>query len=481
MSQDCIVEEIRRISEKNGIPGIIGLKGKFLIKFYEDVVCSNMFERKVGTIKRTGYYKISSFWVKSILYFFITSFTIIKTLRFKNEIKTKAQFFEQVIYIAAPFKIVKARNLKEVIQKVTVYYYPLSDLTFIGSHIKVFNSLNQAIYVDRFRFIFIIRTLHVFLFNLRKVRRFSREIDELFKMTHDDAIIILLKTIYASIHYRSFVSHLNLSRHVWLFEYHSSMEMLALQSAIKELRPNDITVHMQHGLMLEPKVIAYHHPITDYDIVCGEREVHLLSTLNKYHSIILGIGCPLQSIGYNSISRNDHIEYDLLILLTATSSMSALNSQIHVLRVLTTQNNLKILLRYRPASLVEDQIALKSYVNGMSVSNGSSIDEDVSKANAIISFSADALYHCFRYGKKTVLVVDEKRIVDEFYKSGLESDNFKVLASESFDFSIIELLIKTNEVVNYQNDAFVKYNFGCIDSVSYKKEFDLFLKRLVCC
>ena len=41
MDQHKVVEKIRIASERNGIPEIIGFKGKFLTKFYEDVVLEN--------------------------------------------------------------------------------------------------------------------------------------------------------------------------------------------------------------------------------------------------------------------------------------------------------------------------------------------------------------------------------------------------------------------------------------------------------
>lgn len=480
MDRADYLKEVAIVSGKNNIPKIIGLNGKFLDKFYEDVIYLNVYERKFGYIKRTGYYRFSSFLFKSLLFFITTAISAFRVYAYWRKIKYKEEDLNRVVYVSAPFKIVKARHLRELISDASIYYYPISDMKYLGAHIKTFNDLNQGLIIDRFKFSFVFKTFVVFIFNYNKLLRYSKVIDSIFKTNSNDVIILLLKAIYASYHYRFFVQHLTSQQHIWLLEYQSGIEMLALQNMIKNYRQLDFTVHMQHGTMLDPKVISYNDPVTDYDIVCGEREVRILSGMNKFHSHLLSLGCPIQSMGYINFTSSSKIEFDILVLLTDTIRPSTVNCQSVLLNKLSERYDLKILLRYRPASQADDEKVLRPYIKGMSVSRGTSLDEDIETSNIVITFSADALYHCFRQGKKVVLIVHEPYIEEEFSKSNMSSDYFKVSYYKAFNLRDITPLIENREIVDYREDKYVKYNFGNIDTLSYKQELDVFLKSISC-
>lgn len=480
MDQHKIVEEIRIASESNGIPGIIGLKGKFLTKFYEDVVDINVNGRKTGLFPREGYYKYSSFLIKSLLYFIVTIISVIREQKYVRSVKRKEQTLNKIVYVAGAYKIVKSNKLKDVIPEASIYYYPISNLTYLDNHIHTFNEKNIALTVDTFKIRHILKTLMIYTANYKKLLAFAKDIDAIYETNHRDVIVILLKTIYFVQHYNDFTERLKEDKHIWLLEFHSGMEMLSLQNALKINRPSDVTIHMQHGTMLENQYPEYHHPVTDYDVVCGEREVRILSELNRYQSKLVGIGCPLQSLGYIKEASPDLIKYDLLILLTATNTAVALKNQKRVLNLLKEQADLSVLLRFRPASKKEDSKNLADYINGMSVSNGTTLEEDVASSNVVISFSADALYSCFRQGRKIVLIVLDKYITDEFEKCKLQSDNLKVITIDSFDLTVIQSMIAQKDMVDYLKDNYVKYNFGNIDTASYQKEIKELLESISC-
>lgn len=479
MDRADYIKKIAIVSEENSIPRIIGLYGKFLDKFYEDVIYLNVYERKTGGIKRSGYYKFSSFLLKSVLYFIVTNISVLRVYIYRRKIKNKEDNLNRVVYVAAPFKIVKARHLRELIPETSIYYYPISDMRFLGAHIKAFNDLNQGLIIDRFKFRFVLKTFWVYMSNYQKLLRYSKAIDSIFETNRNDVIVLLLKAIYASYHYRSYVQQLASQQHIWLLEYQSGIEMLALQNSIKEYSPLDLTVHMQHGTMLDPKVIAYNDPVTDYDIVCGEREARILSGMNKYQSKLLSLGCPIQSMGYINFALSGKTKFDILVLLSDADKPSTIRCQSILLNKLSERNDLKVLLRFRPASQIDDEKVLHSYIKGMTVSRGTSLDEDIAASNIVLTFSADALYHCFRQGKKSVLIVHERYIEEEFTKCNMSSKNFKVSYYETFDLQDINSMIKNREIVDYREDRYVKFNFGNIDTLSYKQELDNFFNSIL--
>lgn len=480
MNQRDIIYKVEQASNRYGIPEILGLKGKFLKKYIEDVIDTNVDGRNSGVFPREGYYRYSSFLVKSLLYFIVTIITIFREKKYVKMVKYPAKSFNKFVYVAGAYKIVKAQKIREILPETSVYYFPISNLSFIGNHIQSFNDKDIPLIIDTFKAKHILKTFKIFVTNYRTLKLFSRSVDEIYGTDYNDVIVVLLKTIYFVNHYNDYVQLLTQDRHIWLLEFHSGMEMLALQNALKEKRPHDVTVHMQHGTMLEHTYPEFHHPVTDYDIVCGEREVRILSDLNKYDSKLIGIGCPLQSLGYIKESPVELIQYDVLVLLTATNFTSTLDYQVKVLKKLSEMKNVKVRLRYRPASKKADQRNLESYTVGMTTSEGTSLDEDISRSNVVISFSADAMYSCFRQGRRMILVVLDKSIEDEFNKCNIDSANLRIMTENAFEPSILEQMIANRDMVDYTKDSYVKYNFGSIDTVSYKKQIKAFLDSITC-
>lgn len=480
MNQRDIIDKVGQASDRYGIPEILGLKGKFLKKYIEDVIDTNVDGRKSGVFLREGYYRYSSFFVKSLLYFLVTIITIFREKKYVRLVKNPAKSFNKFVYVAGAYKIVKAQKIGDILPEASVYYFPLSNLNFIRSHIKTFNDKDFPLIIDTFQAKHILKTFKVFVINYRQLKQFSRSVDEIYGINYNDVIVVLLKTIYFVNHYNYFVQQLKQDKHIWLLEFHSGMEMLALQNALKDKRPQDITVHMQHGTMLEHTYPEYHHPVTDYDIVCGEREVRILSDLNKYNTKLVGIGCPLQSLGYIKDSPAELIQYDVLVLLTATNLTSTFGYQVKVLKKLSEMKNVKVLLRFRPASKIDDQCKLEPYTIGMIKSKGTSLDEDISKANVVISFSADAMYSCFRQGRKMMLIVLDNSIEAEFNKCNIDSANLKIMTADAFESSVLNQMIVNRDMVDYTNDSYVKYNFGSIDTLTYRREFNDFLESITC-
>lgn len=473
------IQEVERIANKYGIPEVLGYEGKFMSKYYEDVIDININERKTGLFPRTGYYKYKSFFIKSFLYFIVTFISAIRVFKYRRLIKIKEKTPKAITYVGGAYKVVKAKDIFEVVPDISIYYFPTAGVNNLLVHIRTFNDKGRPIFIDRFRIIIILEVIRTFTFNYNRLKKFTKEIDRVYGTKMNDLIVVILKSLYFHYHYEAFVKKLVSKKHVWLLEFHSGMEMLSFQDSIKRHRPQDITVHMQHGLMLESSYIEYHNPITDYDIVCGEREVLLLKDKNKYGSILLGFGCPLQSLGVYSYSEPNMIQYDLLVLLTITRPQTNLDLQVAILEKLSFMtSDIRILLRFRPASQEEDVVSLSKYVPIMNVSNGYTLDQDISRSKVVVSLSADALYHCFRFRKKALLIVPQ-HVVKDFSLCPYDSTNIKLITVDGLDDAIIRKLVSDKGIADYRHDDYVRFNFGNIDTLSFKTDFNAFLKTIL--
>lgn len=471
------IQEVERIANKYGIPKVLGYEGKFMSKYYEDVVDININERKKGFFPRTGYYKYKSFFIKSFLYFIVTLISAIRVFKYIRLIKYKERTLKEITYVGGAFKVVKAKEIFEVVSNLSIYYFPTAGVNNLPLHITTFNDKGRPVFIDRFRIKIVFAVIRTFILNYNRLRHFTNEIDCVYGTNMNDLIVVLLKSLYFHYHYEEFVRKLKLNKHVWLLEFHSGIEMLSFQDSLKRHRPQDITIHMQHGMMLESKCIEYHNPITDYDIVFGEREVLLLRDKNKYESKLLGIGCPLQSLGFFKEERDYEEEFDILVLLTATRPQSSLDIQVELLKRLVEVSPNKILLRFRPSSKEEDMVLLSDYTNNMTISDGTSLDNDIKKSKVVISLSSDALYHCFRIGKKAILIV-YNYIIEDFSHCEFESSFLRICTVDDIEVNSIKAMINDQRIVNYREDKYVKFNFGNIDTLSFKRDFNLFLDSI---
>lgn len=477
MEYDKRIHEIERIAIKYGVSGLLGYEGKFLSKFYEDVLDANVYQRFIGVLPRSGYYRFKSFFIKSISYFVVTIISVFKVRKYVNLLKHKDVEIKDITYVAGPFKIVKAKDLYEVVPEASVYYYPCAGFNYLPQHIYTFNQKDRPLFIDKFQLGYIYSVIKTFICNYRSLKRFSNEIDCIYGTNMNDVIVVLLKSLYFHYHYEGLVKKLGTEQHIWLLEFNSGMEILSLQDSIKRHRPQDITVHMQHGMMLESKCLAYHNPVSDYDIVFGKREEKLLRNKNKYSSIIIGIGCPLQSLGDFRINQKNEERYDILVLLSVTRPKSSLDMQVELLRKIALLSEMNILLRFRPASKKEDLLLLSDYIQNMTVSEGNSLDEDIANSKLIISFSADALYHCFRNQKRSILIV-YKYIIDDFSYYKPYSPNLMIKTIDELEINTIKEAVYDQRDVDYSIDNFVKFNFGNIDTQSFKKDFTMFLNSI---
>lgn len=191
---------------------------------------------------------------------------------------------------------------------------------------------------------------------------------------------------------------------------------------------------------------------------CSPREKDIIDQNNKYKSRIEYLGAPLQSFIDKSNADKVESSFDILFLMTDTYSAEIKMLQTIFLKGFDFLRH-KVLVRYRPASRIDDETYLSPFIGGATVSNGTTLTDDVKSAKTIVSFSEDALYIGLRYNKRIVVICSEDP--KETYNFDNSTSNIIITnhpsVSKSLDW---DAFIGGAEECDYNTDNFALYNFG---------------------
>lgn len=196
---------------------------------------------------------------------------------------------------------------------------------------------------------------------------------------------------------------------LWLFEH----DKFFFIPVINYFRGKGvITTQLQHGTFFNPENTTYFPLYSDKIICCSEREKGLYKETRVENKDIYILGAPLQTIGPKSRSNVEE-KYDLIVVLTDTAPKE-LKLQIKVLTYIKKNlKDKKVLLRLRPRSAATDKKNLTGYVDGFTLSEGTSLSEDLCSASKVITFSLDSIYEIIRNDKIFVTFVDPSDIIDQ--------------------------------------------------------------------
>lgn len=188
---------------------------------------------------------------------------------------------------------------------------------------------------------------------------------------------------------------------VWLFEHDKFFFIPVLSVFRNKMIP---TVQLQHGTFFDPNQTTYFPLYTDKIICCSEREAILYQESGVERKDISIVGAPLQTIGHKIVEECE-IKYDIAVILTDTSPQ-LLKIQKKALTYLRDHYKYKkILIRFRPRSIDQDKQNLANYVDGFSISKGSSLMQDLCSSKRIITFSLDAIFEMIQAKKNFVVIV----------------------------------------------------------------------------
>lgn len=222
--------------------------------------------------------------------------------------------------------------------------------------------------------------------------------------TNSEGLLLYLMKRFAiySI-YAKHVFKLASNEKLWIFEQDKHYNI----PVINEFRKKGVmTVEMQHGTFLNPITDDRLPLYVDKMICCSEREQSLYHDGGVDIKDIYITGAPLQVLNSEKFTDGP-IKYDLLVLLTDTVPKS-LERQIVCLEYINEHyKDKKILLRFRPKSAKKDKNNLAEYIKGHFISTGTSLREDLSSSEKVITFSEDAVFELIQTNKRFVVFVNK--------------------------------------------------------------------------
>lgn len=244
---------------------------------------------------------------------------------------------------------------------------------------------------------------------------------------------------------------------VWLFE-HDKFFFIPVIDVFRDKMIQ--TVQLQHGTFFDPNLTTFFPLYTDKIICCSEREANLYQESGVKRTDISIVGAPLQTIGHKNV-KDCEIQYDIAAILTITSPQ-LLKIQEKALTYLREHyENKKILIRFRPRSIVQDKQNLANYIDGFTISEDTSLMQDLCSAKKIITFSMDAIFEIIQAKKNFVVIVSPSVL----YSSDLNG----------ICYSIDELDKAMNDLFNGNDDKKQEHYitvFGETDEEKIRENFN---------
>ena len=172
------------------------------------------------------------------------------------------------------------------------------------------------------------------------------------------------------------------------------------------------TIQLQHGAFFDPNETTYFPLYTDKIICCSEREANLYYVSGVKRMDISIAGAPLQTIGHKRMEEYE-IKYDIVVVLTDTRPQE-LEIQKKALTYLRRHyNNKRILVRFRPRSMVQDKQNLSGFVDDFVISANTSLMHDLYSSKRVVTFSLDAVFEIIQSKKNFVVIVSRNTFYNE--------------------------------------------------------------------
>ncbi len=251
---------------------------------------------------------------------------------------------------------------------------------------------------------------------------------------------------------------------LWIFE----QDKHYFTPVINEFRKKGVmTVELQHGTFFNPTTDDRLPLYVDKMICCSEREKKLYRDGGADINDVYVTGAPLQTLHAEKYEEYS-IKYDLLVLLT-DATPTHIGRQIATLKYINEHyNDKRILLRFRPKSAERDKKNLAEYVKGHLISTDTSLMEDLSSSEKVITFSEDAIFEIIQ-AKKTFIAIFNKSDLYGGYLDGL------CYTADEIDVCLPQLFRKDFTV---DLDKYI-YAFGDTDVDVVKSRFEKVLYELM--
>lgn len=245
----------------------------------------------------------------------------------------------------------------------------------------------------------------------------------------------------------------------WILEHDKFFFMASVINL--HLKGKECTM-LQHGIFFKPS-FNYIPLYCDKVLCCSEREKQIYIENRVSEDRVVVFGAPLQTLQLDESSKTTGKHYEILVMLTIIK-----DDNIDIIRKVLNYIKLNynsVLVRLRPRSRKKDEFLLADVLKGMTINKKeSSIMEDLSNCNKVISFSEDANIEIAKMNKPFIYVWNGKGEKSAGMEKCATKDNFqdeinKLLAQKFYStFSkeqYHEILGETN--VDVLQNRFVEY------------------------
>lgn len=466
-------EEVITILYKYNINRFWKMTPKYL-QAYTNRICGDYLYDNSIAYKNSKFSWVSSFFLHSILIIFGSFISVLK-----GRIKFKTVPIKESKIIVLPFcwRFVWFSRLPELIEEeLRIVYHPFFHFDYYKKNLDGYNTNKVAPEFYCFDIKSILKSLYLLIFSYRRLKKCSKEMDNLFGIyTGKFSRIFFFPILYGEFMKHFLERKINTcNRITWIFDYDYDYKYIVFNNIIHQLRENDITIHIQHGSFVTESP-DFCNPVCDYSLCCSVREKIVIENNNYFKSQIRVLGAPLQSFeDYRQISKTKE-SFDLLVLLTATDEKWKIDPQIKILQLIDVVKY-KVMIRYRPKSKQFDRESLGPYTTHMFESNGTSLLDDVLSAKIVICFSEDALYTAIRCNRPIVYVRNID--IDKYYLFSEKSYFFNIVKdTEYLNVDIDELIVSRNQCF-YESDKFIYNNFGFIQLKEVKQQLNVILDEI---
>lgn len=434
----------------------------FSSKYYDAYVhkiCGDYLYEGSAAYKNSRFSWIKNFFLHSL---FIILGAIVSKLKSLWILKPQGDVNQKARVLACPFcwRYVWFKRLPEMIHEpIRIIYYPLFHYDYYKKNLDAYDRKLATPEFYQFAFCDIIYSFYLIIRYYNRLRHCAKELDDIFGIYKGNfSRIFLFPFLYGGF-IKRFIekNRFGSERKVWLFDYDYDYKYIIFNNMIHRLRKDDVTIQIQHGSFVTDEP-GFCNPVCDYSMCCSPREKKEIERNNAFRSNIRVYGAPLQTFDDYQEIANVEKKWDILFLLTACDGLDFETMK----TILQFMNNYsyKMKVRYRPTSQIEDARLMHSFVEGMMISSGTSLFDDVLMSKVIICFSEDALYMAIRNNIPTIYVRDID--VDKYYDMTDKSEFFYIVNANVFQSIDIDRMLAHYDECNYNNDAFIVNNFGYV-------------------
>ena len=465
---------VKDVIDKYQINKYWNLSPKYYNAYINKICGDYLYENDIA-FKNSKFIGIKSFFWQSII---ILCGAVLSWIKSVNITTNNKMVNNGIRIIACPFcwRYVWFKRLPQLIDRpIRVVYHPLFHYDYYKKNVESYDQ--RYVEPEFYRFVLkdIFCSFIILVFAYRRLHDCSKELDNIFKIYNGRFAKIFITPILYGGFFDRFIkrNEFDENRIIWLFDYDYQYKYIVFNNIIHRLRKNDVTVQIQHGSFAEFSR-SYCNPISDYTLCCSQREKTLIEKSNEFQSIPYVLGAPLQT--FDDVGGEETVEkWDVLLLLTISSPANYISMKtiINSLDV----HKYRILVRYRPASKTRDMKALGEFTNGMYLSEGTLLIDDVSKSKMVICFSEDALYTAIRCNKPIIYIRDID--VEMNYDMSEKSRFFHIVNSQDFSEIDLDFMIEHREECDYTNDNSVINNFGYFQLDDIQTRLNCFIKEIL--